>query len=70
VASVSEDLSVEVVCRGARSPVVSASGNCDPLLGFLALLDSVPESEGRPFLDFAASNHVVEVPLRPRGSAS
>jgi uncharacterized protein (DUF58 family) len=48
VAAVQRDLSVDVVCRGTRSSVVMAGTPADPVLRFLALLDSVPEADADP----------------------
>src|SRR5262249_51698672 len=42
VSNVGREMSAEVVCRGQRSPLVMAGSPVDPILRFLALLDSVP----------------------------
>lgn len=65
VSNVSHELSVEVVCRGQRSPVVMSGVPADPILRFLALLSSVPEAEAAPLGRVAKWSRVVEVRVSP-----
>jgi uncharacterized protein (DUF58 family) len=53
VAAAGRELSVEVVCRGQRSPIVLPGSPADPVLRFLALLHSVP-IVGAPPLELSA----------------
>jgi uncharacterized protein (DUF58 family) len=63
VASASKESSAEVVCRGARSPVVTPGTGPDAALKFLALLQSVPAGEARPFGAIGKDARVVQVPV-------
>lgn len=45
VRSARQGLSVEVLVRGRRSPVVASEAPADPILGFLALLKAVPAAD-------------------------
>jgi uncharacterized protein (DUF58 family) len=63
VASAGRDLSVEVICRGQRSPMLAAGSPPDILLRFLALLESVPATSAPPFAPVGRNAHVVEIPV-------
>jgi uncharacterized protein (DUF58 family) len=65
VGSAGRDLSAEVVCRGQRSPIVSAGAPIDPVLKFLALLESVPAAQAPAFGRLRKSSQVVEIPIVP-----
>ena len=67
---VGRDLSAEIVCRGTRSPVVLPGASADPILRFLALLDSVPEADAPPLDAAAASSRVLRVPVATVRSAA
>jgi uncharacterized protein (DUF58 family) len=55
------EASVEVVARGSRSPVLSAGTPPDPVLRYLALLQSVPAAAGLPLGPFPHGVRVVEL---------
>jgi uncharacterized protein (DUF58 family) len=65
VANVGRELSAEVVCRGCRSPLVTAGSPVDPILRFLALLESVPAADALGFEALRKSSQVVEIPIVP-----
>ncbi len=57
------DFSIEIVCRGARSTTVMPDASVDPILRFLALLDSVPEEDAPPMAPVAPSSRVLQIPV-------
>ncbi len=61
VSSVARGAAVEVVTRGSRSPLVPPGASPDPVLRFLALLESVPAEQSIPFAQQARSGRVVQV---------
>jgi uncharacterized protein (DUF58 family) len=63
VANVGRDLSAEVLCRGQRSPVVMPGSQADPILRFLALLQSVPAERAPSFAAANRSSRIIEVPV-------
>ncbi|MDD9936526.1 MAG: DUF58 domain-containing protein [Myxococcales bacterium] len=67
VDSTSRDLSVDVVVRGRRSPTVMAGNPADPILQFLALLESVPAEEAPPLAHIGRGARVLEVAITPEG---
>jgi uncharacterized protein (DUF58 family) len=70
VSNLGRDLSAEVVCRGQRSPLVLAGSPVDPILRFLALLESLPAASAPPFGALQKASQVVEVPVVPASSHS
>lgn len=60
-ASLAQGGAVEVVTRGARSPIVAPGGTLDPLYRFLALLDPAPPDAPPPGTEGSARLRVVEV---------
>ena len=65
VLSTSRGLSVEVIVRGGRSPVVMAYAAADPILRYLALLSSTPVNAAPAFAAHARSARVVKLDVRP-----
>jgi uncharacterized protein (DUF58 family) len=65
VGNVSRDLSAEVLCRGQRSALLTAGSPADPILRFLALLESVPAEQAPPFGAVARSARVIQIPVTP-----
>lgn len=65
VLSTSRGLSVEVIVRGGRSPVVMAFAAADPILRYLALLSSTPASVAPAFATHARTARVVQIDVRP-----
>jgi uncharacterized protein (DUF58 family) len=65
VLSTSRGLSVEVIVRGGRSPVVMAFAAADPILRYLALLSSTPVSVAPAFAAHARTARVVMLEVRP-----
>jgi uncharacterized protein (DUF58 family) len=63
VSNLGREMSAEVVCRGQRSPVVIAGSPVDPILRFLALLESVPAASAPPIGALQKAAQVVEVPV-------
>ena len=63
VAAAGHELSVEVVCRGQRSPTVLPGAPADPVLRFLALLHSVPLDDAAPFELWARDARVIHIPV-------
>jgi uncharacterized protein (DUF58 family) len=61
--STGRDASAEVVCRGQRSPIIAAGSDADPILRFLALLQSVPAQGAPAFGPVGRHARVVEVPV-------
>lgn len=61
---VARELSVEVVCRGQRSPLVLAGSAVDPALRFLALLQPVPAADA-PALERLPPSGVLKIPVVP-----
>lgn len=57
------DFSVEVVCRGSRSPVVMPGAGADPILRFLALLQAVAEENAPPIEPVSQSARVLQIPV-------
>jgi uncharacterized protein (DUF58 family) len=70
VGSAGREMSAEVVCRGRRSPLVTAGSPVDPILKFLALLESVPAAEAPGFEALRKSSQVVEIPVVPSEAAA
>jgi uncharacterized protein (DUF58 family) len=64
------DLSREVICRGQRSAVVMAGAPADPILRFLALLQSVPAAQAKAFAAVGKSSRVIEIPVVPSPRAA
>lgn len=60
---VGRELSVEIVCRGTRSAVALPGTSADPILRFLALLESVPEADDVPLAPPVASSRVLHIPV-------
>ena len=60
---VGRELSAEVVCRGTRSPVALPGASADPILRFLALLESVAEADDVPLASPVASSRILRVPV-------
>jgi uncharacterized protein (DUF58 family) len=69
VQSAGRETSVEVVARGSRSPVLSAGSPPDPVLRYLALLQSVPSSAGLPLGPFPRGARVVELSTTAQAAA-
>ncbi|MDH5673046.1 MAG: DUF58 domain-containing protein [Myxococcales bacterium] len=65
VAALARECSVEIVCRGARSPLAPAAGSADPVLTFLALLESVERTEAAPMLAAPLGSRVIDVKVTP-----
>jgi uncharacterized protein (DUF58 family) len=65
VSCVGRELGVELVCRGQRSPLVLAGSPTDPILRFLALLQSVPAEHAAPFAAIGHGSRVVHVRVTP-----
>jgi uncharacterized protein (DUF58 family) len=63
LAAARAQLSVEIVCRGSRSPMVTAGGPPDSALRYLALIGHVPLDRGEPLKLGNTRGRVVE--LRP-----
>jgi uncharacterized protein (DUF58 family) len=63
VAAHRRDFSVEVVCRGARSPVIMPGAGAHPILRFLALLEPVPEDGAPPIGGISRSARVLQIPV-------
>jgi uncharacterized protein (DUF58 family) len=63
VSSVSRGVSVEVVSRGSRSPVVPPGSPADPILRYLALLQGVSAEEDVAFAPKTRVSREVEVRL-------
>jgi uncharacterized protein (DUF58 family) len=63
VAAAGRELSVEVVCRGQSSPLVLPGAPADPVLRFLALLQSVPHAGAASLEVNARSAHVIRIPV-------
>jgi len=61
MASAGRELNVEVICRGQRSPLLTAGSAPDPVMQFLALLESVPAASASPFPAVGRSAHVVQL---------
>lgn len=57
------ELSADIVCRGSRSPVALPGTSADPILRFLALLESVPEADDVPLAPAVASSRILHVPI-------
>jgi len=53
---------VEVLVRGARSPVVLAGGSPDPIHRFLALLETIPEADAPPLAKASRGAILLEIP--------
>ena len=70
VGNVGREMSAEVVCRGRRSPLVTAGSPVDPILKFLALLESVPAMDAPAFDALRKSSQVVEIPILPTEEAA
>lgn len=64
------NLSIEVVCRGRRSPLCVAGSPPDPVLHFLALLPSVPAEQALHFGKIDKSARVIEVPVVAKHEAA
>ena len=61
--SLGRGFAVEVLSRGARSPVAMAGGDPEPVLRFLALLSAVPIGEAAAFPPHVRHAGTVEVPI-------
>jgi len=61
VQSAGRESSVEVVARGSRSPVLTAGSPPDPVLRYLALLQSVPASAGLSLGPFPRGARIVQL---------
>lgn len=59
------DLSMEVVCRGSRSALVMPGSPADPLLSFLALLQSVSGPAYPAFAPHSRNARLMEVRVKP-----
>ena len=68
VLSTSRGLSVEVIVRGGRSPVVMAFAASDPILRYLALLSSTPANVAPAFATHARTARVVMLEVRPEAA--
>jgi uncharacterized protein (DUF58 family) len=64
LASLQRGLSVEVLARGARSPLVMAGSPGDPILRFLAQLAAVSPEAAPNFAAYARTARVVRVAVR------
>lgn len=65
VVCVGRELGAEVVCRGQRSSLVMAGGSVDPILRFLALLQSTPAERAPALGPFERGARVIEVKVTP-----
>ncbi len=63
VSSLHRGLSVQVMARGTRSPLVLASAAPEPILRYLALLESVDAAAAPGFDPCARTAHIVEIGL-------
>jgi len=63
LAAARAQLSIEIVCRGSRSPMVTAGGPPDAALRYLALIGHVPLDRGEPLKLGNTRGRVIE--LRP-----
>jgi uncharacterized protein (DUF58 family) len=70
VQSTARGLSVEVVVRGDRSPVVMPFAAADPILRYLALLASMPANLAPAFSGHSRSARVIVLEVRPKGAAA
>jgi uncharacterized protein (DUF58 family) len=61
VVSAANGLTVEVLTRGARSPLVSGGASVDPILRFLALVEAAPATGEMAVAEPAPNVQVVEV---------
>ncbi|MGD8860232.1 MAG: DUF58 domain-containing protein [Myxococcales bacterium] len=68
VSATGRDLSVDVVCRGERSPVALPGSPADPVLRFLALLQAVPAADAPPLSTTGRGARVMRIGVRPVGS--
>jgi uncharacterized protein (DUF58 family) len=64
------NLTTEVVCRGRRSPLCAAGSPADPILRFLALLQSVPAEQTLHFGKIDKAARVVQVPVVAKPEAA
>jgi uncharacterized protein (DUF58 family) len=64
------DVSTEIVCRGQRSPLAPAGSPSDPILCFLALLQSVPIHDAPPLSAIGRHARVLEIPIVPAREAA
>lgn len=69
VTALRRDLSVEVICRGMRSPVVMPGSAPDAVLRFLALLDHVELERAEPLSAPRGKSRVVEIRVNPAKAA-
>jgi uncharacterized protein (DUF58 family) len=70
VSNVGRESSVEILCRGQRSTQVMAGGTVDPILRFLALLESVSAEQAAAFGSVAKWSRVIEIPVLPASRAA
>lgn len=59
VAALARGLSAEVVARGTRSPLLMGNAAPDPIMRFLALIDSVPAENAPAFGTYARAARVI-----------
>jgi uncharacterized protein (DUF58 family) len=64
------NLSTEVVCRGRRSPLCNPGSPPDPILRFLALLQSVPAEQSPHFGKIDRAARVIEIPVASKHEAA
>jgi uncharacterized protein (DUF58 family) len=69
VTALRRDLSVEVIARGSRSPVVMPGTSPDATLRFLALIDSVALDRAEPLPTPKSKSRVVEIRVDPSRAA-
>jgi uncharacterized protein (DUF58 family) len=69
VTALRRDLSVEVIARGSRSPVVMPGTSPDAALRFLALIDSVVLDRAEPLPAPRTKSRVVEIRVDPSKAA-
>ena len=61
VSGLARGLSIEVVARGSRSPLLAAGASADPILRYLALLSATPVASAQAFGAYARNAGVVRV---------